>query len=108
MDLKDLGCINPIPRSSIRGNLLQEYEDSMGKVKRFHMTPTVILGTPESEETEHYHDFKSLIGKLLFLASRTRPDIWHATIFMSQYSNYQNEYHLEELYKHFQLFETKS
>lgn len=79
-------------------NLLQEYEDCMEKGKRTPMTPTVILGTPESEETEHYHDLKSLIGKLLFLASRTRPDILHATILMCQYSNYPNESHLEELY----------
>lgn len=80
-------------------NLLKKYQDQLTKLRKIPMSSTIQLNLPEDDMTEWYHDFKSLIGKLLFLAIRTRPDILYPTILMSQYSNFPTGEHFSELSK---------
>uniref|UniRef100_T1JD93 MBD domain-containing protein n=1 Tax=Strigamia maritima TaxID=126957 RepID=T1JD93_STRMM len=56
---------------------------------------TITKCRPDEEET--IFPYRLLVGSLMFLANRTRPDILFSTIFLSQYNNSHSEKHVKYL-----------
>jgi hypothetical protein len=55
---------------------------------------TTVQASKQGEKSDIDYPYRSIIGQLLFLASRSRPDIQFATILLSQYNNSFNYDHI--------------
>uniref|UniRef100_T1IVY9 CCHC-type domain-containing protein n=1 Tax=Strigamia maritima TaxID=126957 RepID=T1IVY9_STRMM len=53
------------------------------------------LGMCKDSELETEFPYRSLVGSLMFLASRTRPDILYSTIYLSQFNNHHSIKHIK-------------
>ena len=56
-----------------------------------------VFELPDKDSQDEQFPYRSLVGSLLFLARRTRPDIMFAVILLSQYNTSHNSQHINAL-----------
>uniref|UniRef100_T1IK15 MBD domain-containing protein n=1 Tax=Strigamia maritima TaxID=126957 RepID=T1IK15_STRMM len=66
-----------------------------------------LLGMCKDSELETEFPYRSLVGSLMFLASRTRPDILYSTIYLSEFNNHHSIKHIKCLLQILQPLEVQ-
>jgi hypothetical protein len=105
--MKDLGNLEECLGVRIEKNLktrtirLNQTKHVQKLLDRFGMSECKPVGTPlemnaryeKSREQNANHPYQELIGGLMYLASRTRPDISHAVSYLSQFNTSHGDEH---------------
>uniref|UniRef100_T1JKI7 MBD domain-containing protein n=1 Tax=Strigamia maritima TaxID=126957 RepID=T1JKI7_STRMM len=75
--------------------LAQKYAVVANKLIKVPVTVGTTLTVPKEHEIESEFSYRNLIGSLMFLASRTRPDIMYSVIYLSQFNNAHSLKHIK-------------
>uniref|UniRef100_T1IL08 MBD domain-containing protein n=1 Tax=Strigamia maritima TaxID=126957 RepID=T1IL08_STRMM len=74
--------------------LAEEYKMTRNNIIKVPVSVGTTMGKCKQQEIEADFPYRLLVGSLLFVASRTRPDILYSVIYLSQYNNAHSMKHV--------------